>query len=186
MFAVSLRYPCVTATCIMTKSRIISVVVIVICFAVAGLAFTRFLGTGAPDDSAYFYDLSEATLYVASGTGRAPIKGIGGEPDDGVSAMVFSCCENCASGEKQIAYLQKYTPELKALWEAWDLASEEERHQASKLDDRNFVTSNTLVRRIDGDQWYPRNSPEGQAILGVLTRACSNGTYPRIMNPTDE
>src|SRR6266850_5013095 len=61
----------------------------------AGFRFARFFrGNGSSDGLAYFYDVSERKLFVASRTLVPPIRGINDGELDGMRAVVVSASGN--------------------------------------------------------------------------------------------
>ena len=63
---------------------------------------------------AYFYDLSEQKLFVAPRTSVPPIRGLNNDEPDGVRAIVVSTSGDPRDQQaRKIAYLEKYSPELK-------------------------------------------------------------------------
>lgn len=137
-------------------------------------------------EMAFYYDLSEKRLYVDRAGLRPPLEGIGGEAGDGVSATVYSCEEECSDAVRRIAYLQKMTPELQAAWAAWDAESDPAARDGSRVQSREYVSENTLLRRVDEETWHARSSPEGQYITSVLTRPCDNGALPRLCDASSD
>jgi len=149
-------------------------------------------GAGAGiGERAYFYDLSADKLFVDDARQHPPIfgrpDGSRGDPEDmdGVLAMVYVCGPDCGSGERRIAYLKKYTDEMKRLRDQWDAAMAEGRPGPEEVRDRVFVSENTLVRAVDGESWYSESSEEGQQIMAVLSRKCPNGEFPTLCDPGD-
>ena len=158
--------------------------------SVAGLLIAAFLAyralTGSHEvgDRAFYYDESERKLYVGPAGQFPPLGGIGGASGDGVIAMVYTCTEDPSKADRQIAYLQKFTPELVAKLEA-----NEQEHKATGTVtqplDRGYMTEQTLVRRVDEEAWHSQSSPEGQEIISVLSRRCDNGQFPRLCSPDE-
>src|SRR6266498_1799255 len=91
----------------------------VVLLAGAAFRFSRFLGERhQTDENAYFYDLSERKLFVASRTLVPPIRGINNDEPDGMRAIVISTSGNPKDkASRKIAYLEKYAPELKQQFE---------------------------------------------------------------------
>lgn len=166
-------------------SSIVKVGVAAVALLVAGVLALRLFGASHEiGDRAFYFDESEAKLYVGPAGQYPPLRGIGGAPEDGVSAMVYVCTEDASKDDRRIAYLQKYTPELIAELEK-ARREHDEQGSISEPIDRRYMSAQTLVRRVDEDQWHPQSSPEGQAIIAVLTQRCENGNYPRLCSPDE-
>src|SRR5688572_15309584 len=70
-------------------------------------------------ESAYFYDLSKGKLFVRPQSSIPPIEGLDRGQFDGVRAVVISTNGNCSDKKARgIAYLEKYSPQLKQQMEA--------------------------------------------------------------------
>jgi len=154
----------------------------VIAIAVAGFFLVRFfLSQRQPDEKAYFYDVSEAKLFVASRQAVPPIRGIDNAEEDGFRAVVISTNGNPADKRSlKIAYLEKYSPELKRQIEAMQGTN------APPLDqriDRVEAQSFTFVRRLNEMQWHPVNSPEAEKIMGEWLVADTIGQTPVVCVP---
>src|SRR5688500_11646647 len=122
----------------MTPTNIAKLGLALALFAVAGFFIWQFIR----DDSgisykAFFYDLSEKKIFTAPRTAVPPIKGINDDVEDGVTAVVISTTGDPKDKKSwKIAYLEKYSPELKASLEkaqATGKASEIGRGLAQKL-----------------------------------------------------
>jgi hypothetical protein len=132
-------------------------------FVVARLAEAR--KVGEEGSQIWFYDLSEKQLYAVPARTVPPHKGVGGAKDDGVRAIVVGF-RGEGKGARRIAYLEKCTPELKALVEEVRAARAAGRVQRASIPSRDsdFYQENTLIRSPEQDVWYPVNSPEAQRI----------------------
>lgn len=153
-----------------------------LCLAAGVVAYVAFRGKGVPGERSYFYDLSEERLYTARTTELLPTDGVGGAPGDGVLAFVYTCK---GGKERNIAFLQTFTPELSAKMREADAAHSAGRPPPEEIQDRVFLSSNTLVRRVGSGDWVPRSSDEGQAIIAILTRPCEGGGFPKLCSPDD-
>jgi hypothetical protein len=109
----------------------------------------------------YFYDLSAKRLFVASGDSVPPITGLDGTADGAVRAVVFSPSGDC-DRDQAIAYLEKYSPELKAQFEAArrDPAADIPRMSRAR------AQSHTFVRRLKDTSWHSMDSEEAARIVG--------------------
>ena len=124
--------------------------------------------TGEEDLTVWFYDQSEQELYPAPRNAVPPHKGVGGPSGDGVRAVVVAAPEQQSdAGARRIAYLETYTPELKALIErvlearASGLPCEETLPPR----DSDFYQKNTLVRRAEDSDWYDTTTPQALRIM---------------------
>jgi len=128
----------------------------------------------------YFYDLSEQKLFAAPRRSVPPIRGINNEEQDGVRAIVISDNGNARDKKhRRIAYLEKYTAELKAQFEA---VQKNGAGQPTSIH-RKEVPSNTLVRRLTDKEWYSMDSPEGEKIVSEWNVPNADGGYPVVCVP---
>jgi hypothetical protein len=151
----------------MKRSELRKIALVVVVFAIAGGVWALTAGSRSDEPMKYFYDLSEKKLFTAPRDAFAPIKGVGGEPDDGVEAVVVRC-PLCDPEQQRVAYLTTHTPEYK-----------QKREAARQADERipgltrEWIADNTLVRLVDGDEWYVATSPEGVKIVSGWKRRCA-------------
>jgi hypothetical protein len=155
----------------------------VIALTVAGFFLFRFFhGQAEPDEKAYFYDLSEQKLFVASRRAVPPIRGINNDEQDGVRAIVISTSGTPTDKRTvKIAYLEKYSPELKQQIEA--MQNTNAPAPAGPRIDRVEAQSFTFVRRVNEAQWQPVNSPEAEKIMGEWLVPGANGQMPVVCVP---
>ncbi|MFN7020157.1 MAG: hypothetical protein ACK4WH_02360 [Phycisphaerales bacterium] len=130
----------------------------------------------------YWYDLSEQQLFVAEARPVPPLRGIGGVPDDAYPAVVI---RGKSGSDRRVAYLTSCTDELRDLRLQALQAEARGEPPPDRLGDRLWVTENTLVRSLTDEHWRPKNSPEGLAIIAVLTEPDAAGEYPRVCGPED-
>ena len=132
---------------------------------------------------AYFYDLQEQKLFVAARGSIPPINGITGASNAGVRAIVISPTGDCLDKKHlQIAYLEKYSPEIKALFEEVHEARMQGRSEEGRID-RREVAANTLVRRLADKEWQPITSSEGKRIASEWNVPGPDGRAPVICSP---
>jgi hypothetical protein len=118
-----------------------------------------------PDESAFFYDLSERKLFVASRTLVPPIRGINNDELDGMRAVVVSTSDNPRDkASQEIAYLERYAPELKQQLESMQTGQEAAGPSGNRIS-RGAAQSFTFVRRLNEETWYPVNSAEAEKIM---------------------
>jgi hypothetical protein len=135
------------------------------------LVYRSFFAGTSVGDSAFFYDLSERELFVASRTLIPPIRGLNDEEEDGVRAVVISTTGDVRDRSSwQVAYLEMYTPELKRQMEG-----ARESGQAPAMG-RGMAQAHRLVRRVEGGVWHPMNTAEAEEIIsGWLTAGPGGG-----------
>ena len=140
--------------------------------------------SGKLGSRAFYYDESAKRLFVAEAQQYPPIDGIDDSSNrrDGVQAIVYTCGEGA---ERQIAYLRRYTDEAIRIFQQADLALSERREGPPEASDRRYITENTLVRRVDDDEWHSQMSREGQEIIAILHQECPNGEFPMLLDPSD-
>jgi len=144
--------------------------------AVFLVRFAREQGRGA--DLAYFYDLSERRLFTAPRTAIPPIRGLNDAVEDAVRAVVISTNGNPRDRRgRTIAYLEKYSPELKRQMEAARQSGE------SPPMGRGLAAAHRLVRRLNDQQWYSLASPEGEAIVNEWLTAGPDGQPAMVCTP---
>jgi hypothetical protein len=138
--------------------------------AVAATLLWRVIRDQMPmEEMAYYYDLSEQKLFAAPRRLVPPIRGLNDATEDAVRAMVFSTTGNPKDkASRKIAYLEKFSPELKQQVEAFRKAEEQDptapRPPKDKAD-RITSRAHCFVRRLTDSEWYPLNSPEAEKIL---------------------
>ncbi|MCB1246650.1 MAG: hypothetical protein KDB69_05245, partial [Acidimicrobiia bacterium] len=70
-------------------------------------------------------------------------------------------------------------------WAEADAAEAEGRPVPAQLQDRAYLTENTLVRAPDGGEWVPKSSDRARAIVAVMASKCENGSFPKTCDPAD-
>jgi hypothetical protein len=116
----------------------------------------------------WFYDESEKELYQMPVTTISPDRGIGGSSGDGYRAVVvgFTGYKHDKSRRK-IAYLEKYSPELKQALDVV-IAARAAGHiftGSVPSPQSEYFQSNKLVKRQNDAEWYAVNTSEGQKIM---------------------
>jgi hypothetical protein len=135
------------------------------------------------DGDAYFYDLDEQQLFVAPRGSIPPINGIKGGAMAGVRAIVISTNGNPADKKHlQIAYLEKYSPEIKQLFEEVRQARAAGRSEEGRID-RKQVHANTWVRRLHDAEWRALNTTEGVEIANEWNAPGPDGKTPIVCSP---
>lgn len=126
--------------------------------------------TAEGNSQVWFYDESEKRIYTAASDIFPPHKGIGGKKDDGVRAVVVAFRgEQADAKERRIAYLETYTPELKALLENVRAARAAGQPFNGRIPSRDsdYFQINTLVRSPDEAMWHPTSSAAGQKLMSA-------------------
>ena len=118
----------------------------------------------------YFYDLDKQELFVASeqyGLIESPSGG------HGARAFVYAC-GNC-DGERKIAWIEKYPPEVLTAMFNPDL----------DVDTRDELRlSRRLVKAVDGGDWVVAITPEGRKVQDESYPDCPKGMRLRACEPT--
>lgn len=137
-------------------------------------------GSGA---RTYFYDLQEKRLFTLPSGVIPPVQGLRGTQSEAVRAVVVSITGDPADRKhQQIAYLEKYTPEQKQLFEEVRRARTEGRSEEGRID-RKQIPANTLVRRLNDAEWHALNSPEGARIANEWQAPGPDGRVPVVCSP---
>lgn len=168
----------------MNKSAAIKVGLSIALFSVAVVIYLKLSPeTAHGDGEAYFYDLEEKKLFVAPRGSIPPIAGIKGGAMAGVRAIVISTTGNAADKEhREIAYLEKYSPEIKQLFEEVRQARIAGRAAEGRID-RRQVPANTLVRRLHETEWHALDTTEGKAIASEWNTPGADGRSPVVCSP---
>lgn len=139
-----------------------------VAMAMAVSQLHRFTATGEQGLQVWFYDQSERELYAVPRETIPPHKGIGGEKNDGVKAVVVADRTECGDGKRRrIAYLEICTPEHQRLVEGVRAARAEGRAYGEPIPEAEsgFFEKNTLVRCVDDPKWYDMTTPEAKRIV---------------------
>jgi hypothetical protein len=142
-----------------------SLVVLTAAAAIFTVAGARpFRGNGEAAAKVWFYDQSANQLYPAP-RGLIPPDG---DNDVRVRAMVigFQGLGNDV-GQLKIAYLEKYSPELKALLERAQAAHAAKRPFGEKVPSPNSASfrDNTWVKRVGEAAWHSLGTGEARRIM---------------------
>jgi hypothetical protein len=148
----------------------------VIMLTVAGAIFFNSWRASKAGPQAYFYDLSKGELFTASANLIPPIRGIDSAEEDGVKAVVIAPTPNDKKN-RRIAYLERYSPELRRDME------EARAKQTRPVIDRSSQQNFRFVRRASDTNWYSMNSAEGQRIVNEWTTPGPDGLSPVVCTP---
>ncbi|MFL3665760.1 MAG: hypothetical protein ACJ06V_04165 [Verrucomicrobiota bacterium] len=151
-------------------------------FALAIIFFVLF-GSSERVALEYFYDESEQKLFTSPAGSIPPIKGINDEQLDGVRAIVIA--PKGKRGDKsahRIAYLEKWSPQLKQHMEAASKAKAA-GHTVPNIVDRSQRKFHQFIRRKDSSQWYTMNTDEAAKIMATLRTKDAQGKIPEICMP---
>ncbi len=137
----------------------------------------RFLHHNPGANRVWFYDESDKKLYVMPDTTVPPDNG-------GERAFVVEFGgKNGAPGDRKIAYLLKYTPELKKTLDETMQARAAGTSFNGKVPSRDgdYFKRNTLVKSVDETEWHPENTPEGRNIINAWRSwRGPGGSAPRV------
>ena len=163
----------------MAKQNLIKVVGSVLAIAIAAFFLVRHFTTGSGlSDEAFFYDLSEKKLFTAPRSAIPPIQGINGEEEDGVGAVVISTSGDPRDKKsRKIAYLEKYSPELKR-----DLEQAQRTGQAAQIG-RAVAQRLRFVRSESDPSWHSLDSDEGNRIISEWAAPGPDGDTPVVCTP---
>lgn len=88
-------------------------------------------------------------------------------------------CEACGKKSQRIAYLKTHTSEYKAK----DVQSKTGNGLIEGLT-REYISKNTLVRRVDESDWHVADSKEGIAIGSGWRKRCpTHGQDELVLRP---
>jgi len=162
----------------MNKSNVFKIVMAVTLLGGAAILLVRFFSqTDGIAEETFFYDLSEKQLFSAPREALPPIRGINNAEEDGVRAVVIALNQDPNDkAHRKIAYLEKYAPEFK-------LQLEKVRAGQAEPLPRNARNALRFVRRVDGIEWYPVSSPEGEKIETEWNVPGPDGKFPPICVP---
>ena len=93
-------------------------IAVLLLFAAGGLFFRQWRARGPAEPMIYFYDQSAEELFAAPQSAVPPIQGIDDQEQDAVRAVVISRTGSRKKDDLEIVYLEKYSPEMKAQFEA--------------------------------------------------------------------
>jgi hypothetical protein len=166
------------------KKAVLMLVFAMVLLTGAGFRFARFFREGGSSDGlAYFYDVSERKLFVASRTLVPPIRGINDGELDGMRAVVVSASGNPRDKTSQkVAYLEKYAPELKQQLESMQSGQELAAPPAGRIS-RSAAQSFTFVRRVNDETRYTVNSSEAEKIMTEWQVPGPDGKTPVVCAP---
>jgi hypothetical protein len=163
----------------MKKSAIGKLVLAIALFALAAFCFIKFSPAGeSKDETAYFYDLEEKKLFVAARDAIPPIPGIKNKDQAGVKAVVISTNGKPRDkASRKIAYLEKYSPDLKQRLEAVQAG------KSTQVPPRGTRQAQIYVKRLEDAQWYAVDTAEGEKILNEWNVPGPNGVMPVVCSP---
>ncbi len=146
--------------------------------AAGWLMWRFFADDGGVSTKTYFYDLSERRLFAGPRDAIPPIKGLNDAAEDAVRAVVISTNGNPGDkAARKIAYLEKYSPQLKREMEAARASG------ASPSMGRAMAQAHRFVRRLDDPQWYPMTTDEAERIVNEWLTAGPGGGPAVICTP---
>jgi hypothetical protein len=147
---------------VLSVGSIVAATALVVAFTFAEAR--HFRGGSEADVKVWFYDQSTKRLYPAP---RNLIPPDGGQ-EVRVRAMVigFQGMGNQLP-QLKIAYLEKYSPELKALLERAEYAHDAKRLFEEKVPSQNsaYFETNFFVKSPDEGEWHVSNSAEARRVM---------------------
>jgi len=150
----------------------------VILVAIIAVTRARRNSSKPPEGQIWFYNLKTQELFAGSDRSVPPIDTQSGAAT-AVQACVYTCDVNPKSTNRFIAYLKKFSPELK---QAIDAALQRADDQSSIgfMLERN--PEGVLVSSLEAAQWFPELSDQGQKIVaaGIKSGGCP---HPQICLP---
>lgn len=142
------------------------------------LLFSRTLGRKDPGELGFFYDLSARRIFTDRRDAPPPIRGVDGPEEDGYRAVVVSRTGKPADRKSwEVAYLEKFSPELKQRMEA------AQKTQGTLEMGRVESQAHRFVRRLDDPEWHALSTPTGENILGAWAVPGPDGTMPALCTP---
>ena len=150
-----------------------------------GLAIMFFFlfNRAAPEPMEFFYDESEEVLFEAPAGSIPPIRGINDNVVDGVRAIVIAPKgKSRDASARRIAYLEKWSPQLKQQLEAAAKAKEA-GYAVPNVIDRSARNFHRFVRTVDTPKWHSMNTDQAARIIAVLRTKDSQGKLPEVCTP---
>jgi hypothetical protein len=146
---------------------------------IAGYFVYRYVSQSrGPSEKAFFYDLSEKKLFKGPRQGIPPIRGLNDAEEDAMRAVVVSTNGNPSDAKSwNIAYLEKYSPELKKQMEKAQVTG------VSPEMSRELALQHRFVRRLTDSNWFPMNSPQAERIVTDWAIPGPNGVTPVVCAP---
>lgn len=151
----------------------------VVLAAVAGVYLYRTIGgRGEPGERGFFYDVSAKRIFTGPRDALPPIRGVDGPEEDGFRALVISTnAQPRDSHTWQVAYLEKFSPELRR-----QMTAARERGEALAMG-RAQMQAERWVRRLTDTEWQPMNSDAGEAIVNSWASPGPDGVTPVVCVP---
>lgn len=168
----------------MDKKALTKLLTAIVLLTIAAFVMVNFFRSQNPsEEMVYFYDLSERKLFSAPRSSVPPIRGINNSEEDAVRAVVISNTEDSKDKKhRRIAYLEKYSPQLKYKFETVRHALANGQSSVDLIG-HGEVPVNTFVRRIEDTNWHPLTSQEGEKIVSEWNVPNSDGKYPIVCVP---
>jgi hypothetical protein len=162
----------------MAKGSPIRLVLATLAVLGASAVLYRSLSSDPGRAGAYFYDPSASRLFVAPMGSIPPIQGVDGPEEDAVRAVVVSISGNPSDrGSHRIAYLERYSPELKRQLEASRAGT------GPAPMGRSEAAQQRWVRRTNDTDWFPLSSEAGERIVSDWATPGPDGTTPTVCIP---
>jgi hypothetical protein len=139
-------------------------------------------------EQVWFYDLNTKQLFAGKRDEIPPIETPSGPyalPDGtqipaGVRAYVFACGDCSDESKRFIAYVERFTPEVKEkLVAARKAMAEGKTPSEAPLDylvEEQQAYGGRLVRKVEGGDWLSANSSEAADFTAGISARCKEGT----------
>lgn len=147
--------------------------------AAAGVfLLVRSLTGDATRTGVFFYDESARRLFVAPMGSVPPIAGVDGPDADAFRAVVVSVTGNPDDkASRRIAYLERYSPEMKAQIEAAQAGG------PTPAIGRSEGLAHRWVRRTNDTEWIPMADPRSEEIVSGWAVPGPAGETPVLCTP---
>jgi len=162
----------------MSSSNAVKVVFALVLLGLAAVMFAKYLRRDqGVSESTFFYDLSSKKLFAAAREAIPPIRGTDNAEEDAVRAVVIAPSgDPNKKSDRKIAYLEKYSPQLK------ELLAKVRDGKAEPLP-RGARDSYRFVKRLNDTEWHAVNTPEGEKIMGEWNVPGPDGKFPAVCSP---
>jgi hypothetical protein len=162
----------------MNHSNVLKIVLAFVLLGASGILFAKYLRRDkGVSEKTFFYDLSSKELFAASREAIPPIRGLDNAEEDAVRAVVIAPGgDPNKKSDRKIAYLEKYSPQLK------EHLAKVRDGKAEPLP-RGSRDSYRFVKRVNDAEWHAVNTPEGEKIMAEWNVPGPNGKFPAVCAP---
>ena len=146
--------------------------------AAAVVLLVRSLSGDATRTGVFFYDESARRVFVAPMGSVPPIAGIDGPGEDAYRAVVVSVTGNPDDkASRRVAYLERYSPEMKSQIEAARASG------GTPSIGRSEGLAHRWVRRTNDTEWIPMADPRSEEIVSGWAVPGPSGETPVLCTP---